>query len=61
MKFSVKMAALMVTALTPVATFAQDAAEDEGPLREIVVTARKTAESLSDAPVAVSVVGGRTD
>ena len=59
MKFSVKMAALMVTALTPVAAFAQDAAESEGPLAEIVVTARKTAESLSDAPVSVSVVGAQ--
>lgn len=59
MKFSVKMAALMVTALTPVAAFAQDAAESEGPLAEIVVTARKTAESLSDAPVSVSVVGAK--
>jgi iron complex outermembrane recepter protein len=58
MKFSVKLAALMVTALTPVAAFAQDAAAGEdGPLPEIVVTARKTAQSLSDAPVAVSVVG----
>lgn len=59
MKFSVKMAALMVTALTPVAAFAQNAAESEGPLPEIVVTARKTAESLSDAPVSVSVVGAQ--
>ena len=59
MKFSVKMAALMVTALTPVAAFAQDATESEGPLAEIVVTARKTAESLSDAPVSVSVVGAQ--
>ncbi|NJS14905.1 MAG: TonB-dependent receptor, partial [Sphingopyxis sp.] len=57
MKFSVKMAALMVTALTPVAAFAQDAAEDAGPIADIVVTARKSAETLSDAPVAVSVVG----
>lgn len=59
MKFSVKMAALMVTALTPVTAAAQDAAADEGPLAEIVVTARKTAESLSDAPVSVSVVGAQ--
>jgi outer membrane receptor protein involved in Fe transport len=60
MKFSVKLAAMMVTALTPVAAFAQDAAEtDDGPLPEIVVTARKTAESLSDAPVSVSVVGSQ--
>ncbi|WP_430443727.1 TonB-dependent receptor [Sphingorhabdus contaminans] len=44
----------------PAATQAQEAdtAEDEGgPIREIVVTARKTEESLSDAPVAVSVIG----
>lgn len=59
MKFSVKMAALMVTALTPVAAVAQDAAADEGPIAEIVVTARKTTESLSDAPVSVSVVGAQ--
>jgi iron complex outermembrane recepter protein len=59
MKFSVKIAALMVTALTPVAAMAQDSAADEGPLAEIVVTARKTAETLSDAPVTVSVVGAQ--
>lgn len=44
----------------PVAAQAQDAEaaeEESGPIREIVVTARKTQESLSDAPVAVSVVG----
>ncbi len=38
---------------------AQDAdvaAEESGPLDEIVVTARKTQETLSDAPVAVSVI-----
>lgn len=35
----------------------QAAAEDEGGIKEIVVTARKVEESLSDAPVAVSVVG----
>ena len=60
MKFSVKIAALMVTALTPVAAFAQDAAEEDGgPIADIVVTARKSAETLSDAPVAVSVVGSQ--
>jgi iron complex outermembrane recepter protein len=59
MKFSIKLAALTVTALTPMAAFAQDAAaeDDGGPLAEIIVTARKTAETLSDAPVSVSVVG----
>jgi iron complex outermembrane receptor protein len=59
MKFSIKLAALTVTALTPMAAFAQDAAEDDGPIADIVVTARKTAETLSNAPVAVSVVGAK--
>lgn len=60
MKFSVKLAALVVTALTPIAAMAQDADEEEGgPLADIVVTARKTTESLSDAPVSVSVVGSQ--
>jgi iron complex outermembrane recepter protein len=60
MKYSFKLAALLVTALTPVAAFAQDgAAGDDGPLPEIIVTARKNAETLSDAPVSVSVVGAQ--
>lgn len=60
MKSSIKLAAMLMTALTPVAAFAQDAADsDDGPLPEIVVTARKTAETLSSAPVSVSVVGAQ--
>lgn len=60
MKFSIKLAALTLTALTPLAAFAQDAGNvDDGPLAEIIVTARKTAETLSDAPVSVSVVGAQ--
>jgi iron complex outermembrane recepter protein len=35
----------------------QEAAASAGGIEEIVITARKTEESLSDAPVAVSVVG----
>ncbi len=56
MNSMIKLAALGVTALTPVAAFAQSA-ESSGPIADIVVTARKTAETLQDAPVAVSVVG----
>ena len=43
----------------PSIVYAQDAApavEEEGGIPEIVVTARKIQESLSDAPVAVSVI-----
>jgi iron complex outermembrane recepter protein len=53
-------AALLPLALTAFApAYAQDAddgAEEAGPLEEIVVTARRTEESLQDTPVAVSVV-----
>jgi iron complex outermembrane recepter protein len=61
-----KSTLLAAVAVLPIAlvsaspAFAQDAeegAEEGGPIREIVVTARKTEESLSDAPVSVSVVG----
>jgi iron complex outermembrane recepter protein len=48
-----------LTLAVPTAAFAQDAeeaSEDEGGLEEIVVTARRTEESLQDTPVAVSVV-----
>ena len=56
-----KLAALAITALTPVAAFAQEAPEEnKGPLGDIVVTARKTTESLQDAPVSVSVVTSET-
>jgi iron complex outermembrane recepter protein len=59
-----KWAALALTALTPLGVpsvaFAQDsdttATEDPGGLDEIVITARKKEETLSDAPVSVSVV-----
>lgn len=65
MKIVSKSSLLVATALVPVAlfaatpAFAQDAdpdAEDSGPIQEIIVTARKTQESLSDTPVAVSVI-----
>ncbi len=57
MAISIKTCLLAMTALVPATVFAQTAAPaaDEG-IRDIVVTARKVAESLSDAPVAVSVV-----
>jgi iron complex outermembrane recepter protein len=64
-KFSAKPFLFAATALVPVAlampivAFAQsaDVAEEaQGPIREIIVTARKKQESLSDAPIAVSVI-----
>jgi outer membrane receptor protein involved in Fe transport len=47
-------------AIAPQAAVAQDAevTEEQGGIKEIVVTARKVEESLSDAPVAVSVLTG---
>ncbi len=57
MKRSLRVMLLAATVFTPSLAMAQDApAEDEGGIKDIVVTARKTAETLSDAPVAVSVV-----
>jgi outer membrane receptor protein involved in Fe transport len=51
---------LATTALvSPAAAWAQDAAEeDQGGLEEIVVTAQKRAESLSDVPISIAAVGG---
>ncbi len=49
--------------MLPQAAMAQDAepaAEEEGGLKEIVVTARRTQETLQDTPVAVSVVTSET-
>ncbi len=68
MKIIMRAALMAATAMTPGAIFAQDAVDDaaaevaDGAERsalspnEIVVTARKTAERLQDAPLAVSVV-----
>jgi iron complex outermembrane recepter protein len=57
-KSIVRIAALALTALSPVTVYAQTApaAEDEGGIADIVVTARRTSETLQDTPVAVSVV-----
>ncbi|MCA3255999.1 MAG: TonB-dependent receptor plug domain-containing protein, partial [Alphaproteobacteria bacterium] len=56
MLFSRKAWLLAAVATLPVAAAAQEAqaAAEAGPLEEIVVTARKTSERLSDAPVSVS-------
>jgi iron complex outermembrane recepter protein len=59
-KVSFKACLLAMTACIPATAFAQaapaPAAEEETGIRDIVVTARKVSESLSDAPVAVSVI-----
>ncbi len=54
--------ALVSAVITPQMAAAQDtpAAEEQGGIKEIVVTARKVEESLSDAPVAVSVITSDT-
>jgi len=49
-------ASLLLPALSGVSAVAQ--AQEAGMLEEVVVTARKTAESLQDAPVAVSAFSG---
>jgi iron complex outermembrane recepter protein len=54
---------LAASILTPAATLAQTAATAEaeaGPIPDILVTARKTEESLQSAPVAVSVITANT-
>lgn len=59
-KFALKI--LVTTALfTPTAAWAQDAAEEQsGGLEDIVVTAQKRAEGLSDVPISISAVTGKT-
>ena len=55
-------ALLAVSALaSPADAFAQDAApaEDNGGLEEIIVTAQKRAEGLSDVPISISAVSGK--
>lgn len=56
MKRSLRVMLLAATVFTPSLAMAQDAPAEEGGIKDIVVTARKTQETLSDAPVAVSVV-----
>ncbi|MFZ9396065.1 MAG: TonB-dependent receptor [Erythrobacter sp.] len=58
MKSLVRAGLLAATILTPAIAVAQDAGSsgDQGVIPDIVVTARKTTETLQDAPVAVSVV-----
>ena len=47
--------------VSPVAAFAQEApaADDQGGLEEIIVTAQKRAEGLSDVPISISAVSGK--
>ncbi len=53
----VRSLALALTALSPMAVYAQDApVEDDGGPDEIIVTARKFAENLQNAPTSVAVV-----
>lgn len=62
MKSFVKIAALTLTALTPVSAWAQDAApaEQNDASADIIVTARKTEERLQDAPTTVAVATAET-
>lgn len=47
--------------VSPVVAFAQEtpAADDQGGLEEIIVTAQKRAEGLSDVPISISAVSGK--
>lgn len=63
MKSFVKIAALSLTALTPVQAFAQDVGapvEEDVGANDIIVTARKTEERLQDAPSTVAVATAET-
>ena len=62
MKSFVKLSALALTALSPVAVYAQEAPADESGVsgNDIVVTARKTEERLQDAPTTVAVATAAT-
>lgn len=51
---SVSLMALSATA----PAWAQDAAEDEGGIQEILVTAQKIAENVQDVPIAVTAISG---
>lgn len=58
---ALKFLALTVTALTPLPALAQAADDSEsGGITDIVVTARRTQETLQDTPVSVSVVTSDT-
>ncbi len=60
MKRSLRALLMVATFCTPGIALAQTSADDESGIKDIIVTARKTAESLSDAPVSVSVVTSQT-
>ena len=55
------LAAILATTalLAPAAVLAQETPETEGGLEEIIVTAQKRAEGLSDVPISISAVSGK--
>lgn len=57
-KLTSKLLAGTALLLLPQALLAQEAADQEGGLDEIVVTAQKRAEGLSDVPISISAVTG---
>jgi iron complex outermembrane recepter protein len=58
-KFGAKLlAGLSLFALTPGFSYAQSAAEDDGGIADIVVTAQKKSENLQDVPISVAAVTG---
>ena len=62
MKRSLRALLLAATFCTPGIALAQDASQpdDDSGIKDIIVTARKTAETLQDTPVSVSVVTSET-
>lgn len=60
MKHSLAMLLAASALAGPAAAFAQEApAESQGGLDDIIVTAQKRAEGLSDVPISISAVSGK--
>jgi iron complex outermembrane recepter protein len=58
--FASLLAGLSAIALSASPASAQDAAEDEGGIADIIVTAQKKSENLQEVPISIAAVSGQT-